>query len=241
MKKTVYLSIFLFLLASTACENFLEEKQYTDVSYGYLKTKTGMESAVAGVYQVMRWYCGSYNQSSNSTVGGNMEAYYVLSEYGTDFTWEGSDGGNKDPFNKYMSSLNPGQDVINKFWNNNYKGITRANTLTKVWLALFGQFDVMFFLADRKEQSVGQFMDTLISHIAIFDLQHILFRRFVFGNILQQTLIFRIAAFNFQQQFIFLIRFENPGLQLLETCQRPSIKHFQLAFFKTIPQRVKIA
>jgi hypothetical protein len=128
MKKTVYLSIFLFLLASTACKNFLEEKQYTDVSYGYLKTKTGMESAVAGVYQVMRWYCGSYNQSSNSTVGGNMEAYYVLSEYGTDFTWEGSDGGNKDPFNKYMSSLNPGQDVINKFWNNNYKGITRANT-----------------------------------------------------------------------------------------------------------------
>ncbi len=127
MKKTVYLSILL-LLASTACKDFLEEEQYTDVSYDYLKTKTGMESAVVGVYQAMRWYCGSYNQSSNSTVGGNMEAYFVLTEYGTDFTWEGSDGGNKDPFNKYMSSLNPGQDVINKFWNNNYKGITRANT-----------------------------------------------------------------------------------------------------------------
>ena len=128
MKKIAYLSVFLCLLALTGCKDFLEEEQYTDVSYNYLKTKTGMESAVVGVYQTTRWYCGSYNQSSNSTVGGNMEAYFVLTEYGTDFTWEGSDGGNKDPFNKYMSSLNPGQDVINKFWNNDYKGITRANT-----------------------------------------------------------------------------------------------------------------
>lgn len=128
-KQFIYLSILLLLLASTACKDFLEEEQYTDVSYDYLKTKTGMESAVVGVYQAMRWYCGSYEQtSSNSTVEGNTEAYYVLTEYGTDFTWEGSDGGHKDAFNKYMSSLNPEQDLINQFWNNNYKGITRANT-----------------------------------------------------------------------------------------------------------------
>lgn len=57
-----------------------------------------------------------------------METYFCLTEYGTDFVWEGTDGGNKDAFNKYMSSLNSQQDVINKFWNNNYKAITRANT-----------------------------------------------------------------------------------------------------------------
>jgi hypothetical protein len=129
MKKIAnYIFTVLILFAVTSCDNYLKEERFTDVGYDYLKTKVGMESAVTGVYQAMRWYCGSYNQSSNSTSGGNMEAYFVLTEYGTDFTWEGSDGGNKDPFNKYLSSLNPQQDVINKFWNNNYKAITRANT-----------------------------------------------------------------------------------------------------------------
>ncbi len=129
MKKfPYYILTTLVLLAASACENYLEEERYTDVGYDYLNTKVGIESAVNGVYQAMRWYCGSYNQSSNSTVGGNMEAYFVLTEYGTDFTWEGTDGSNKDPFNKYLSSLNPQQDVINKFWNNNFKAITRANT-----------------------------------------------------------------------------------------------------------------
>ena len=82
-----------------------------------------MEAAVSGVYQTMRWYTGAYNPentvskpSYNSTVGGNMETYFCLTEYGTDLTWEGTDGGNKDAFNKYLTSLNPQQDVINKFW-----------------------------------------------------------------------------------------------------------------------------
>lgn len=136
MKKIAnYIYAILLIFSFSACENYLEEERYTDVGYDYFKTKVGMEAAVTGVYQAMRWYTGAYNPSNsatnpayNSTVGGNIEAYFCLTEYGTDFTWEGTDGGNKDPFNKYLSSLNSQQDVINKFWNNNYRGITRANT-----------------------------------------------------------------------------------------------------------------
>ncbi|MCX6237650.1 MAG: RagB/SusD family nutrient uptake outer membrane protein [Bacteroidia bacterium] len=146
MKRISYLILVLVLFAATACNNYLKEEQYTNVGYTYLNTKVGMEAAVNGVYQAMRWYCGSYNQGDNTTAGGNMEAYYCLTEYGTDFTWEGADGGNKDAFNKYLSGLDPSQDVINKFWNNNYKGITRANT------ALMYMPNVTDMTADQKTQ-----------------------------------------------------------------------------------------
>jgi len=129
MKKiTIYIVTILLIFSFSSCNDYLKEERYTDVGYDYFKTKVGMEAAVTGVYQDMRWYTGAWNQGGNSTSGGNMEAYFCLTEYGTDFTWEGTDGGNKDAFNKYLSGLNPQQDVINKFWNNNYKGITRANT-----------------------------------------------------------------------------------------------------------------
>jgi hypothetical protein len=130
MKKiTKYLFAVLTIFSMFACDNYLQEERYTDVGYDYLKTKVGMESAVNAVYQDMRWYTGAWNQGGNSTVGGNMETYFCLTEYGTDMTWEGTDGGNKDGFNKYLPALNPNHDVLNKFWNNNFKGITRANTV----------------------------------------------------------------------------------------------------------------
>src|SRR5665647_1941676 len=77
MKRISYFILILVLFAATACNNYLKEEQYTNVGYDYPTTKVGMEAAVTGVYQAMRWYCGSYNQSSNSTSGGNMEAYYL--------------------------------------------------------------------------------------------------------------------------------------------------------------------
>lgn len=129
MKNIVkYLYAILLIISFSSCNDYLKEEMYTNVGYDYFNTKVGMETAVTGVYQCMRWYTGAWNQGGNSTSGGNMEAYFCLTEYGTDFTWEGTDGGNKDAFNKYMSGLNSQQDVINKFWNNNYRAITRANT-----------------------------------------------------------------------------------------------------------------
>lgn len=136
MKKVAkYILAVLITISVFSCDNYLKEQRYTDAGYDYLNTKVGMEAAVVGVYQPMRWYTGAWNTTNNqtgaygSTAAGNMETYYCLTEYGTDMTWEGTDGGNKDAFNKYLTSMNPNHDVLNKFWNNNYKGITRANTV----------------------------------------------------------------------------------------------------------------
>ena len=67
----------LMAIAGTSCESWLEEEVKSGVSYDYLETKTGMETAVNGVYSTMRWY-----------VGG--ERYYSLTEYGVDYVWEGA-------------------------------------------------------------------------------------------------------------------------------------------------------
>ena len=66
----------LVAAAGVSCESFLNEKVVSGVSYDYLETKTGIETAVNGVYSTMRWY-----------VGG--ERYYCLTEYGVDYVWEG--------------------------------------------------------------------------------------------------------------------------------------------------------
>ena len=82
----------LVAAASVSCESFLNEKVVSGVSYDYLETKTGIETAVNGVYSTMRWY-----------VGG--ERYYCLSEYGVDYVWEGADGGNKDALGRLARRL----------------------------------------------------------------------------------------------------------------------------------------
>ena len=105
----------LVAAAGVSCESFLNEKVVSGVSYDYLETKTGIETAVNGVYSTMRWY-----------VGG--ERYYCLTEYGVDYVWEGADGGNKDALNKYGNQLNASFGMLYDFWANAYKGINRANT-----------------------------------------------------------------------------------------------------------------
>ena len=105
----------LVAAAGVSCESFLNEKVVSGVSYDYLETKTGIETAVTGVYSPMRRY-----------VGG--ERYYCMTEYGVDYVWEGADGGNKDAFNKYSNQLNSSFGMLYEFWENAYKGITRANT-----------------------------------------------------------------------------------------------------------------
>ncbi len=117
MKNIVRNNLFIILatLSFSSCESFLEEKVVSGVSYDFFETKTGMETAVNGIYTTMRWY-----------VGG--ERYYTFTEYGVDYVWEGADGGNKDAFNKYSAQMNSGFNLIYEFWENNYKGINRANT-----------------------------------------------------------------------------------------------------------------
>lgn len=116
MKNIIKYSLSIMLATCiTSCESFLEEKVVSGVSYDFLETKTGMETAVNATYTTMRWY-----------VGG--ERYYCMTEYGVDYIWEGADGGKKDAFNKYSVQMNSGESLLYEFWENNYNGINRANT-----------------------------------------------------------------------------------------------------------------
>lgn len=116
MKNIIRYSLLALLaIAGISCESFLNEKVVSGVSYDFLETKTGIESAVNGAYTTMRWY-----------VGG--ERYYSFTEYGVDYVWEGADGGNKDAFNKYSNQLNSSMGLLYDFWENNFKGINRVNT-----------------------------------------------------------------------------------------------------------------
>lgn len=116
MKKLAkYILLSFLFISGFSCQSFLEEKVVSGVSYDFFETKSGLESAVNGIYTTMRWY-----------VGG--ERYYCFNEYGVDYVWEGADGGNKDSFNKYSNQLNSSNSLLYEFWENNYKGITRANT-----------------------------------------------------------------------------------------------------------------
>ena len=116
MKNNIKYSVcILTAMMFPACNAFLEEKVISGVSYDFLETRTGIETAVNGAYTAMRWY-----------VGG--ERYYCLTEYGVDYVWEGADGGQKDAFNKYSVQMNPEAGLLYEFWENNYKGINRINT-----------------------------------------------------------------------------------------------------------------
>lgn len=110
-----YSLLGILAISITSCESFLEEKVVSGVSYDFLETKTGIETAVNGVYTTMRWYVG-------------QERYYSLTEYGVDYVWEGADGGKKDAFNKYSVQMNSAENLLYEFWENNYRGINRANT-----------------------------------------------------------------------------------------------------------------
>src|SRR5690606_4549436 len=107
--------ILLFVLGTTSCEKYLEEESYTHVGYDYLKSKAGMEGAVNAVYHGMRWYM-------------NGENYFMLTEMGVDFAWNGNDGANKPAFGQYTSAMNSANSIVSNFWVNNYDAITRANT-----------------------------------------------------------------------------------------------------------------
>lgn len=55
MKNIVKYSLLsLVAAAGVSCESFLNEKVVSGVSYDYLETKTGIETAVNGVYSTMR-------------------------------------------------------------------------------------------------------------------------------------------------------------------------------------------
>lgn len=118
MKKKIYKFALIFAAASTlsSCEEYLHETNESGVGYDFLETKVGIESASNDIYRMMRWYVSN-------------ESFNAMTEFGCDHMWEGADGGRKDAFNKYLSSLNPTRVDLYDMWKNVYLGITRANTV----------------------------------------------------------------------------------------------------------------
>lgn len=131
--------ILLFVLGTTSCEKYLEEESYTHVGYDYLKSKAGMEGAVNAVYHGMRWYM-------------NGENYFMLTEMGVDFAWNGNDGANKPAFGQYTSAMNSANSIVSNFWVNNYDAITRANT------ALLFMPDVVDMTEEEKSQRIAELL-----------------------------------------------------------------------------------
>ena len=84
------------------------------VSYDYLENKDRYRNCRERVY--------------STCAGSRCERLFMPDRYGVDYVWEGADGGNKDAFNKYSNQLNSSFGMLYEFWENAYKGITRANT-----------------------------------------------------------------------------------------------------------------
>ncbi|MCS2919289.1 RagB/SusD family nutrient uptake outer membrane protein [Parabacteroides merdae] len=105
----------LVAAAGVSCESFLNEKVVSGVSYDYPGNKDRYrnccERRLFDYALVCRW-----------------RALLLPDRVWRGLCREGADGGNKDAFNKYSNQLNSSFGMLYEFWENAYKGITRANT-----------------------------------------------------------------------------------------------------------------
>ena len=111
------IKIFMIMALSSAlagCSDWLSEDGAPKLTYDYYETKEGVDAAVVSAYSYLRWGCGG-------------ERFDVLTEMGTDLFIAGSDGNYKASFNMYGTQLNPDLDILDKMWENHYKGIGTAN------------------------------------------------------------------------------------------------------------------
>jgi hypothetical protein len=114
--KSIILAIALIALSTQSCEDFLEDKLYSDVSAGsYYTTAAGLEDAVDATYSFLR---SIYSE----------ERAYMLSVFGTDTHTNGADGGWKS-FNYYDNGLNAAAGILLEQWTFLYQGINQANAV----------------------------------------------------------------------------------------------------------------
>jgi len=119
MKTNLYfILIVLYLLSFSSCSDYLKEDVISGVGYSYYNTQQGVESGVGATYSSLRW---AYS-------GENLHA---IQQLGTDTYQEGQDGGYKPALNRYENSLNAQFGLLYSFWENYYKGISRANAVLK--------------------------------------------------------------------------------------------------------------
>lgn len=118
MKKVISI-IFLALplvLISTSCDDkFLTEDSRTQITDSYLSTATGFNDGVNGAYSFLRIFIENESVPHMTTMG-------------TDFFWNGFDGGFKS-FQNYDANLNSRTSVFNGVWQRLYSGINACNAI----------------------------------------------------------------------------------------------------------------
>lgn len=119
MKKHRYIplfSLFLAMLFSQSCEDYLEEDLVSGVSAGsFYTTVSGFESAVNATYSETKFFYGP-------------ERGFTMTTFGTDVHTNGADGSHK-PINLYDGGLNPAQGFVTATWSSFYRGINQANAV----------------------------------------------------------------------------------------------------------------
>ncbi|MHA6246926.1 RagB/SusD family nutrient uptake outer membrane protein [Pontibacter sp. CAU 1760] len=115
MKRHIFHLLLLTGLATTACNNLLDEDVRTELTDSFISTSDGLEAAVVAAYQPLRQYYG-------------VERGMTTTVFGTDIYMQGSDGGFKF-FDTYSAQLDPRNQYSREIWNNFYVGINTTNAI----------------------------------------------------------------------------------------------------------------
>lgn len=112
--RTLWTTVCSFiLLLTSACDDFLAEKEVPRITSDFYKTEQGVIAAIDATYSYMRF-----------GVGGEFSN--VLNELGTDLT-TGAEGALSYPYNLYSATLSPTESKLYSFWENHYKAIGVTN------------------------------------------------------------------------------------------------------------------
>ncbi|HOS45873.1 MAG TPA: RagB/SusD family nutrient uptake outer membrane protein [Paludibacter sp.] len=118
MKKYIYITIFFFTLLSISCEDFLQEKVYTQVTSDYIvSTPSGMASAVLAMYNKDREIFRN-NSDTETTLWTNMLM-------GDDITVPRA--GNGVPQFGRLANLQGSTGNVGRLWRHMYAIIGYAN------------------------------------------------------------------------------------------------------------------
>ena len=120
MKSLKYIFIAAALISTVACEDFLKEEGYHDITGATLATtEAGMESMINSCYSCLRlWY--------------GKEESVLLTEVGTD-TYTGGDAHVSSGFTYYNASLSSQIDQLDTYWKYFYVSLNIVNS-TLEWI-----------------------------------------------------------------------------------------------------------
>lgn len=110
---------FLLVIGLSACEDFLEEENYTALS---------LETASENAETFNQLVASVYERARETTTKYEADMYYTLEDLGTDVVTRGTTVSGVDPINDYVN-MNASNWVFNVYWRNQYSVISAANVV----------------------------------------------------------------------------------------------------------------